>query len=215
MNKEKTIPIAIAAVAGGIIALSVQWFFSNYEYQKPIVLDIHLSTRAMFTHKVISPVPNSVSTINAAPKLLKKSVTLTPTPTKVAPKKRSLIPEVFASENSEMTDQQIADYIKGKDWDYSIAIRVAKSENSWNSTHSFNCSRVNTHNKDGSIDTGIFQINSIHTKEIEDWYSLPYGEVMKDCKRNIDFAYKLYSRNGWGAWAAYNNGSYKGHTEEI
>lgn len=46
------------------------------------------------------------------------------------------------------------------------------------------------HNRNESIDEGIFQINSIHGQS-----------NMKDWKKNIDFAYKLFNRGGWSQWS--------------
>lgn len=141
-----------------------------------------------------------------------------PTPPK---KKVQIIKEVHAEEFAATapaptvwTNREIADYIKSKGWDYSIAIRLAKSENFWNLNHSFDCARVGPTNSNGSHDTGIFQINSIHERTLAKWgWTL---EDMKDCKKNIDFAYgHVYLSAGWGAWSAYNNKSYLSHDETI
>lgn len=46
------------------------------------------------------------------------------------------------------------------------------------------------YNRNGSIDEGIFQINSIHKQtDMTNW------------KKNIDFAYKLFKRGGWSQWS--------------
>ena len=47
-------------------------------------------------------------------------------------------------------------------------------------------------NSNGSVDTGIFMVNSVHG------YS---EEQLKDWKFNIDKAKQIYDRNGWSAWA--------------
>lgn len=50
------------------------------------------------------------------------------------------------------------------------------------------------HNRNGSTDHSIFQVNSIHTKR--------YGDAFKtDWKANIDVAYKIYQASGWSAWS--------------
>lgn len=46
------------------------------------------------------------------------------------------------------------------------------------------------HNRNGSIDEGIFQINSIHKQN-----------DMTNWKKNVDFAYKLFKRGGWSQWS--------------
>ena len=51
------------------------------------------------------------------------------------------------------------------------------------------------------------EINSIHTRTLAK-LGLTMGD-MKDCKKNIDFAYNhIYKGAGLSAWSAYNNGSY-------
>jgi len=50
------------------------------------------------------------------------------------------------------------------------------------------------HNRNGSTDHSIFQVNSIHSKR--------YGEAFKtNWKANIDTAYKIYQSSGWSAWS--------------
>lgn len=134
---------------------------------------------------------------------------------------KSPIPQVQAQETKQIaiptpsptvatkkeSDEKIAAYIKSKAWDYHIAIRVAKSENFWNLTKSFDCSRTHK-NGDGSLDIGIFQINSIHV----DRFDL---EKLKDCYYNIDAAFILEQEQGWHIWSAFSNGSYLNHTEFV
>ncbi len=111
---------------------------------------------------------------------------------------------------SQATDKEIATYIKSKDWPYEDAIRIAKSENYWNLTKSFDCARTHV-NKNGSTDVGIFMINSIHEKRLKKLGMTM--EDMKDCKKNIDYAYEwLFKYQGWNPWYAYLNGSYLSHS---
>jgi len=77
--------------------------------------------------------------------------------------------------------------------DARIALAIVSAESSWNEE------AVNK-NKNGSIDVGLFQVNSIHGYDIED---------LKDPFYNIDIAYKIFKRDSWKAWATYNNGRYK------
>lgn len=144
-----------------------------------------------------------------------KLIKTTPTPTKKPKQAIVIVEEVQAQEPTTKSDLEIAQYINLKDWDYETAIKVAKSENAWNSRKAFDCTINNAGtNKDGSIDYGIFQINNIHRKFVEDYYSRPFEEVVTNCFENIDVAYMIYERNGnaWTPWSAYNNGSYKGHS---
>ena len=65
---------------------------------------------------------------------------------------------------------------------------VRKCENS-----TFDQTRTN-HNNNGSVDYGVFQINSIHTAR--------FGEEFKtDWKANVDVAYEIFSEQGWSPWA--------------
>lgn len=72
-----------------------------------------------------------------------------------------------------------------------LMVAIAKAESGMNPN------AIN-HNRNGSVDRGLFQINSIH------------GFVnLEDPKTNIEAAKKVYEKQGITAWAAYNNGSYK------
>ena len=46
------------------------------------------------------------------------------------------------------------------------------------------------HNRNGSVDRGLFQINSIHA-----------GAEMFDIHKNIAMAYKIFKSSGWKAWS--------------
>ncbi len=78
------------------------------------------------------------------------------------------------------------------------AIAVAKAESG------LRCDAQNI-NKNGSIDLGIMQINSIHLKK--GWKA----KDLLDCDKNIELAYSIYKGSGWSAWSAYKNGTYKRH----
>lgn len=58
-------------------------------------------------------------------------------------------------------------------------------------------------NRDGSVDRGLFQINSVHSDMVN-------GDLnsLFDPKVNVSIAYKLYSANGWQPWSVYNSGKY-------
>lgn len=60
-------------------------------------------------------------------------------------------------------------------------------------------------NKDGTVDYGLMQINSIHADMVGGNL-----ERLRDPEVNIKVAYSL-SRSGtdWTPWTAYKNGSYK------
>ena len=76
------------------------------------------------------------------------------------------------------------------DIDPDLAIKIARLESTFNP----NAEHIN---KGGSIDLGLFQINSY-------WHP----EVTEDCaldpKCNIDSAMKIAKARGWKEWSSYN-----------
>lgn len=54
-------------------------------------------------------------------------------------------------------------------------------------------------NTNGSVDIGLFQINSIHGKDQLELF---------DVDHNIEVARQVYEKQGLGAWVAFSNGAY-------
>lgn len=77
--------------------------------------------------------------------------------------------------------------------EFEIMLAIAKAESK------LNPHVVNRSNSDGSIDTGIFQINSIHGYD---------EEFLKNEDNNLIIARKIYDKQGLNAWSAYKNGAY-------
>lgn len=76
--------------------------------------------------------------------------------------------------------------------EYKLAIAVAKAESG------LKCDRISKPNTNGTIDRGLFQLNSA------------YYPHLPNCTDNILKAKEI--RDAWGnweAWSAYNNGAYK------
>lgn len=73
-------------------------------------------------------------------------------------------------------------------------IAIAKAESKLN-PHA-----INRANRNGSFDTGIFQINSIHGYD---------EEFLKNEDNNLKVAREVYDKQGITAWSAYNNGAYR------
>lgn len=198
--QPKYLAMAIAIL---LFAQLYHWFFQEYRLQSPIVIEV----RSPITEKYVSPIPSGITVMPLeSPKEATESATLTPTPT---PEKKALkidiVPDVVAAEIP--SDTQIIDYICSKDWDCETAVAIAKSENFWNLTKSFDCSRTGGVNKNGTRDHGLWQINDIHITSgaitLEDAHN---------CYAATDFAYGLYKgRGNFSAWSAYNNGSYLAH----
>ena len=89
-------------------------------------------------------------------------------------------------ENPTSQQQQIINYIKevfGSQSDN--AFKVLSCEN-----HRLNPNAQNW-NSDGSIDTGIFQVNSIHGVN---------ANYLKDWRVNVDVAHQIYLGSSWNAW---------------
>lgn len=62
-------------------------------------------------------------------------------------------------------------------------------------------------NTNGTVDIGIFQINSVHFSKI--------GCSLKElavAESNVDCAYLIWERQGWKPWAVYGNGAF---TKEL
>ena len=99
--------------------------------------------------------------------------------------KKPMIEDYKIVETREMNyteKQQIMDYIVELfEDDANLAITMlTKCENSKLD------SQIQGHNRNGTTDNGVFQINSIHATP----------EEMRDWKANVDMAYKIYQ--GWG-----------------
>ena len=62
------------------------------------------------------------------------------------------------------------------------------------------------HNTNGSVDTGIFQINSIH--------NVP-SSYLKDWRTNVDIAYQIYKGSGWSAWACVTQYNSLGREDTV
>ena len=74
-----------------------------------------------------------------------------------------------------------------------IMIAIAKAESGMNP-------QAVNHNRNGSIDTGLFQVNSVHGYD---------GLLLFDPEKNIEAAREIYEKQGITAWASFNNGSYQ------
>jgi len=64
-----------------------------------------------------------------------------------------------------------------------VAIFTCESNLKWNARNDWNTN--------GSVDIGIAQINSVHGFTEEE---------MKDYVKNIQYAYELYTKQGWHPW---------------
>ena len=81
-----------------------------------------------------------------------------------------------------------------------IALAVSKAENGTRQPDRFN---INTN---GTIDIGIFQINSVHFKR----EGCSLAEIV-DAYKNVDCAYQIWQEQGWNPWVAFTTNKYLGH----
>ena len=84
-------------------------------------------------------------------------------------------------------------------YDCKIALGIVASESNFN-TEAWNI------NSNGTIDIGIWQINSVHfSKE---------GCSIRDALdpiRATDCAHRIFEESGWQSWTVFNNGAFSGH----
>lgn len=87
------------------------------------------------------------------------------------------------------------------DWDVTTAMAVMQAENTA-------CNPVKDNkgmNSDGSVDYGLFQVNSIHADMVGGNL-----ELLRDPSVNIAVAYRIYSaKHNWTPWSTFNSGKYK------
>ncbi len=113
----------------------------------------------------------------------------------------NIVNQIPTLENLDPIEQYICE--KWGIYDCKIALAIARAESGMKE------GAFNTYNKNGTLDVGIFQINSIHfdkegcsLKEVADQY------------KNVDCAYQIYQDSGWTPWVVYNTGAFKNHLNE-
>lgn len=104
----------------------------------------------------------------------------------VSPRPRLII----ASSKAVNRCEEFRNLVKQYDWNVEVMLAIMMAESSCNPN------ALNT-NSDGSNDSGLFQINSIHKK--------PNRE---NPELNVRYAYQIYKSQGLNAWVAYTNKSY-------
>ncbi len=110
------------------------------------------------------------------------------------PESKTIIQEIKANSPLNEIQQYICDKFGP---DCKMALAVSRAENG-----TMQCDRFGI-NTNGTIDLGVFQINSVHMKK--GWKLVD----LVDCQKNVDFAYEIFKAQGWSPWVAYNNGNYK------
>lgn len=99
---------------------------------------------------------------------------------------------------ANLSTAEIAGYAQAAGFqgnDLAIAVAIAMAESGGNP-------KITNHNTNGSMDFGLWQINTVHPELLQSGsWSNPAD--------NARMAYTLYhNRRGFKDWAAFNNGSY-------
>jgi hypothetical protein len=95
-----------------------------------------------------------------------------------------------------ITDQQLIDLAVTGGWsgnDVFIAVAVALAENTSKDP------TLTHHNVDGSIDYGLWQVNSVHGFD---------PKLLIDPIQNAILAHQVWSKEGWDAWSTFKSGAY-------
>lgn len=88
-------------------------------------------------------------------------------------------------------------------WNVDVAMAVMQAESGCNPI------RDNAGlNRDGSVDYGLFQVNSVHAAMVGGDL-----EKLRDPATNVRIAFAVYSGSGWRAWSVFNSGSYLRYME--
>ena len=93
-----------------------------------------------------------------------------------------------------------------RDRDVIIATAVCSAESSRYTE------AVNTENADGSIDYGLWQINSVHLGQSINGWAVTVERLL-DPVENARIAYTLWLDQSWTPWAAYASGAYLAQVE--
>lgn len=181
--------LGLAFGIGFAVALTIfsgvgYWLDRNtVDLRSPIVIE---------KKHVIEPKPTNKPQVSPAP---------SQSPTK-APSKSSglhIIPKVQAAETTAIVmgpKEYIIDKIMatfGKDGNTALAVARCESGLRYNAIG---------HNTNGSTDSGIFQLNSVHFRRWGD------ADIL-DVDLNIKIAHDIYMEQGFRPWVCYTTGKYK------
>ena len=117
---------------------------------------------------------------------------------KRVPKTETIVQIINQLQPLDGVEKPIEKYICEKfgAYDCKTAIAIARAE-SGSREDAFHA------NDNGSIDVGIFQINSVH-------FNKP-GCSLKEivnAEKNVDCAYQIWKSSGWNAWTVYKTGAF-------
>ncbi len=87
----------------------------------------------------------------------------------------------------QMSDERMTELLAWYDWDVDTMLRIARAESR------LRVEAKNT-NRNGTIDRGLLQVNSVHGFTIA---------CLTDVLCNIWAAHQVWLRQGYGAWSTY------------
>jgi hypothetical protein len=159
-------------------------FGKYFSFQSPVLLRLPFKRVYMYENsRRVEPLPTSVPhKDNGKERQILPSPTPAPTKVLEKPKIQTLNP----------VQEAIYTYF-GND---KVAYAVARAE------AGLTCHKVH-YNNNGTVDRGLFQINSIH-----DWRFAKFGGDPFNCYDNAKVAYEIQKEQGWSPWSVYNSGSY-------
>lgn len=116
----------------------------------------------------------------------------------------------------KLRPESLTEAIRGYNWNGDVMEAVARWESSGHACE-LRPEALNDHmNKDGSRDSGLFQINSrtyadYEARMPEKLRALDINsyEDMFDPYKNMDMAYLIWNYQGYRAWAGFNSGIYQ------
>lgn len=103
-----------------------------------------------------------------------------------------------------LTAAQVAALVKQAGFpqsDQIIMVAIARAESG------FRSDAVSPPNSNGTIDRGLFQINSVHQYDA--------NKLISDATYNTQCAKKIYDSQGLRAWSTYNSGAWKQYENEA
>lgn len=146
-------------------------------------------TPAQFNNSVVQAEPQTVQA-----QLISKQDEASPQPPQTTePEKQQTAKPVAQSKGCEAYKHLVDQY----DWDTNTALAVMRAESGCNP------SATNKANRNGSVDRGLFQVNSVHKAKVGNL------DDLYDPATNVRIAYRVYQGSGWKAWSVYNSGAYK------
>lgn len=166
------------------------WFRPSMVWPTPVMAYDHSVLVSPVPLEAVGVTSNILSGIalEEARAVSSPTPTATPTPTSTpSPIPTIYIPPTFEAQHAKVIIEEVFGSQAQQ------ALRVARCESGIRNVCNDGL------NRDGSVDCGVFQVNlSAHNKTREE---------MLDARSNIEFAYSLYQRSGWGPWYS----SYKCH----